>query len=92
LRRPVVIVSADVFNRSRIRTVGTVSITSRLRLAGARGNVLLAAGEGGLTKASVVNVTQVATLDRDDLIERVGRLDAQAMLAVDAGLRFALGL
>jgi mRNA interferase MazF len=88
----VVIVSADAYNRSRIRTVTTVAITSRVRLADARGNVLLASGEGGLPRASVVNVSQLATLDREDLIKRAGRLDVEAMLAVDAGLRVALAL
>jgi mRNA interferase MazF len=88
----VVIVSADAYNRSRIRTVTTVAITSRVRLADARGNVLLASGEGGLPRASVVNVSQLATLDREDLIKRAGRLDVEAMLAVDAGLSVALAL
>ena len=91
-RRPVLIVSADSFNRSGIETVTTVSITSSLRLADAPGNVRLAAGDGGVPRDGVVNVTQVATVDRDDLTTRIGRLDSDTMAVVDAGLRRALAL
>ena len=91
-RRPVVVVSADAFNRSRIKTVTAVTITSNLRLAGAPGNVALPAGSAGLDRDSVVNVSQVVTLDKDDLTKRAGSLDDREMGAVDEGLRLALGL
>lgn len=91
-RRPVLVVSADAFNRSRIKTVTVVTITSSLRLAAAPGNVVLAAGVGGLDRDSVANVSQVVTLDKDDLSDRAGALDGRQMGEVEAGLRLALDL
>ncbi|MGH7720744.1 MAG: type II toxin-antitoxin system PemK/MazF family toxin [Gemmatimonadaceae bacterium] len=91
-RRPVLIVQADAFNRSRIQTVVAVALTSNLRLVAAPGNVLVPAAVAGLPKDSVANVSQIVTLDRDDLTERSGRLPARVMRAVDDGLRFVLGL
>lgn len=72
-RRPVLIVQADSFNRSRLRTVVVVALTSNVRLLDAPGNVLLGRRETSLSKDSVANVTQVLTLDERFLIERVGR-------------------
>ena len=91
-RRPVLIVQADAFNRSRLQTVVTVALTSNLRLVAAPGNVLVPAAAAGLPKDSVANVSQVVTVDRDDLIERSGRLPARIMRAVDDGLRLVLDL
>ncbi len=91
-RRPLVIVSDDVFNRSRIATVSVVPVTTNLRWAKAPGNVFLPKGAGGLREDSVANVTQVATVDRSDLGEQMGKLDAALIQQVDAGLRRALGL
>jgi mRNA interferase MazF len=91
-RRPVLVVQADSFNLSRIGTVVAVAVTSNLRLADAPGNVLLARRIGGLSKASVVNVSQVVTLDRSILEARVGTLPAPVMERVDEGLRLVLGL
>ncbi len=71
-RRPVVIVQGDPFNRSRIATVVCVALTSNLRWAEAPGNVLLTAKATGLPKDSVANVSQIVTLDRESLVERVG--------------------
>lgn len=85
-------VSSDAFNRSRIRTVICVAITSNLRLAAAPGNVLLAGGDGGLTKDSVANVSQVVTLDKATLAKRLGRLDRATMSMVEGGLRRTLAL
>jgi mRNA interferase MazF len=87
-----VIVSDDTFNRSRIATVTVVPVTTNLRWAMAPGNVFLPKGAGGLSEDSVANVTQVATVDRADLGEPVGKLDAVLIQQVDAGLRRALGL
>ncbi|MBX3140501.1 MAG: type II toxin-antitoxin system PemK/MazF family toxin [Trueperaceae bacterium] len=89
-RRPLLIVQADAFNRSRIRTVLCVVLTSNLALLDAPGNVLIEAGGAGLPKDSVANVSQVVTLDRDYLIERVGRVDPDLLAGVDAGLRLVL--
>jgi mRNA interferase MazF len=91
-RRPVVIVSDDTFNQSRIATVTVVPVTTNLRWAKAPGNVFLPRGAGGLHEDSVANVTQVATVDRADLGEQLGKLDAALVHQVDAGLRRALGL
>ncbi len=91
-RRPLVIVSDDVFNRSRIATVSVVPVTTNLRWAKAPGNVFLPKGAGGLREDSVANVTQVATVDRGDLGEQMGKLDAALIRQVDGGLRRALGL
>jgi len=91
-RRPVLVVSADAFNRSAIKTVTVLALTSNLRLAAAPGNVALAAGSAGLDKVSVVNVSQVVTLDKNDLSQRLGSLDQLKMGQVDAGLRVALNL
>ncbi|HEV3166614.1 MAG TPA: type II toxin-antitoxin system PemK/MazF family toxin [Isosphaeraceae bacterium] len=91
-RRPVLVVSADAFNRSRIRTVTVVAITSNLRLAAAPGNVALAIGTAGLDRDSVINVSQVVTLDKGDMSKKLGNLEGLKMEQVDAGLRLALGL
>lgn len=91
-RRPVLVVSADAFNRSAIKTVTVVALTSNLRLAAAPGNVSLAVGTAGLDRDSVANVSQVVTLNKRDLNERLGKLDRLKMGQVDAGLRLALSL
>jgi mRNA interferase MazF len=91
-KRPVVIVQADAFNQSRIKTVVAAIITSNLRLAEAPGNVLVPAAEAGLPKDSVVNVSQIATMDRELLATKCGRLPASVMRSVDEGLRLVLSL
>ena len=91
-RRPVVIVQSNAFNRSRIRTVIAAVVTSNLRLAEAPGNVLLPASESGLPKDSVVNVSQVITVDREFLAEKCGRLSSRMMKSIDEGLRLVLSL
>jgi len=68
-RRPVLVVQSDAFNRSRIRTVIAVALTSNLRLVEAPGNVLVPANTSGLPKDSVANVSQVLTLDKDYLAD-----------------------
>jgi mRNA interferase MazF len=92
LRRPVLVVSSDAYNRSHIATVVCVTVTSNLLLGAAPGNVTLAAGKGGLPKESVVNVSQVITLDKSDLEERLGILDRRTLRSVETGLRLVLGL
>ena len=92
LRRPVLVVSSDAYNRSRIATVVCVTITSDLRLADAPGNVALTAGVGGLPKDSVVNVSQVVTLEKTDLDDRLGALDRRVLRSVESGLRLVFGL
>jgi mRNA interferase MazF len=91
-RRPVVIVQADGFNHSRIRTVIAAAVTSNVRLADAPGNVLLPRRGGGarLDRDSVVNVSQLVTLDRAFLTERIGRLPPAKLRELDEGLRLVL--
>jgi mRNA interferase MazF len=91
-RRPVLIVQSDAFNRSQIRTVIAVVITSNLRLADAPGNVLLPARVSGLSRDSVVNISQVLTLDRSFLTESTGKLTTDMLAEVEAGLRLVLQL
>ena len=91
-RRPVLVVQGDAFNRSRLRTVLAVVLTSNTRLLEAPGNVLLPARVTGLPRDSVANVTQVVTLDVDFLTEKVSSLPPKLMARVDAGLRLALDL
>jgi len=88
----VIVVQADSFNRSRIRTVIVVVITGTLVLAEAPGNVFLPARSSGLPRDSVANVSQVLALDRSFLIELVGTLPARLQGAIDAGLRLVLQL
>lgn len=91
-RRPVLIVQSDSFTQSTIKTVLSAAVTSNLHLAAAPGNVRIAAHSSGLPKPSVINVSQVAAIDRTFLRERVKRLEAQTMHEVDEGLRLVLNL
>ncbi|GBD84027.1 mRNA interferase MazF6 [bacterium BMS3Abin02] len=91
-RRPVLIVQADPFTASHIATVIAAVITSNLRLADAPGNVRLSKRASKLGKPSVVNVSQVVTLNKTALTEPVATLPTEVTLEVDAGLRLVLGL
>ena len=86
------IVSSDRFNRSRIATVIVAAVTTSARAAAAPGNVPLVAGTAGVDRDCTVNVSQLLTLDRADLGERVGVLDARTIRRVDDGLRLVLSL
>lgn len=90
-RRPVVVVQGDSFNRSRIATVVCVALTSNLRWADAPGNVVLTAKTTGLPKDSVANVSQIITLDRASLIERVGVLPEAKLELLLFGIDLVLG-
>ena len=91
-RRPVVIIQSNAFNRSRIKTVIAVLLTSNLRLAEAPGNVLIAAADSGLPKDSVANVSQVILVDKGFLSRQAGKLPSRVMKALDDGLRLVLSL
>lgn len=91
-RRPVLVVSSDRFNRSRIRTVIVAAVTTSARAVAAPGNVPLRAGTAGLDRDCAVDVSQLLTVDRDDLEEPVGMLDARTIRRVDDGLRLVLSL
>jgi len=92
LCRPVVVLQSNIFNQSRIQTVVIAAITSNLRLASAPGNVLLPAGTAGLDRDSVVNVSQILTIDRDVLRDLHGRLTPRQQELVDQGLSLVLHL
>lgn len=91
-RRPVLIVSSDAFNASRIQTVIVAVITSNRELGRAPGNVLLAQKDSGLTRDSVINVSQILTLDRGFLDCPLMELPAELMAEVDRGLMLSLDL
>ena len=91
-RRPILIVQADAFNRSRLRTVVGVALSSNTRLLDAPGNVLLPASRTGLPRDSVANVTQLLTLDKEYLVERAGRIAPKLMAQVAGGMRLVLDL
>ena len=90
-RRPVLIVQGEALNRSRIATVVCVTLTSNIAWADAPGNVVLEANLTGLPKASVANVSQVVTLDKSVLRERVGKLSRAKLELVLAGIDVVLG-
>jgi mRNA interferase MazF len=83
---PHVVIQNNLFNRSRIRTVVVVALTSNLQRAEAPGNVLLNQGEAHLPKPSVVNVSQVFTVDRGQLAERIGTLSPTRVRDILRGL------
>jgi mRNA interferase MazF len=85
-QHPCVIVQNDIFNRSAIQTSVVCLITSNLTRANAPGNVLLKKGEANLPKASVVNVSQILTVDKSELVECTGTLSGTAVGAVRDGL------
>jgi mRNA interferase MazF len=91
-RRPVLIIQSNEFNRSRINTVIAAVVTSNLVLADAPGNVRIPARASGLKKASVVNVSQIITIDEAYLTERAGTLKANYMKEVNDGLRLVLAV
>jgi mRNA interferase MazF len=88
----VLVVQADSFNLSRIQTIIVAAITTNVGLAEAPGNVLLPARSVGLPRDSVVNVSQILTLDRNFLTEHVGTLLPRQLRSVDEGLRTVLQL
>lgn len=90
-RRPVLVIQGAAFNLSSLRTVVCVALTSNLRWADAPGNVRLPAASTGLPKESVVNVSQIITVDRVDLTERVGRVSASQLELVLGGIDIVLG-
>ncbi|HNX48830.1 MAG TPA: type II toxin-antitoxin system PemK/MazF family toxin [Thermoanaerobaculaceae bacterium] len=90
-RRPVLVVQGDALNRSRLATVVCVALTSNLGWADAPGNVVLPSRTSGLPRDSVVNVSQVVTLDKGSLTERVGKLSERELDSVLADIDIVLG-
>jgi len=91
-RRPVLVVQGDEFNKSKINTVVIIALTSNLALQAAPGNALLSKRVTRLPKASVANVSQIMTLDKSLLTERVTKVNQSAMKEVDDGLRLVLNV
>jgi mRNA interferase MazF len=91
-RRPVLVIQDDEFNVSKLATVIVLSITSNVALRKLPGCVFLESQETGLGKDSVVNVTQIRTLDKSRIDELVGQLDDAVMFMVDNAMRRVLGL
>jgi mRNA interferase MazF len=90
-RRPLVIVQCDAFNQSLIGTVVCVALTGQLKWADAPGNVLLDARSTGLDRDSVANVSQLMTLDRSALVERVGRVSDRKLTQILSGVCKLIG-
>jgi mRNA interferase MazF len=91
-RHPVLVLQAEPFNRSRLRTVVGIVVSSNTRLLDAPGNVLLPAKETGLPRDSVANVTQLVTVDRDYLEQRAGKVSPRTLARVEVGVRLVLDL
>lgn len=91
-RRPVLIVQSDAFNASNIHTVIVLAITSNLRVANAPGNVFVPAKQSGLPRDSVINVSQIITINKTFLDDYVSALTAGVMQQVEEGMRLALSL
>lgn len=89
-RHPCVVVQNDIFNRSRIKTVVVCPLTSNLKRAKAPGNVLLKKGEGNLSKDSVVNISQIVTVNKVDLVEKVGTLKRGKLDKIIEGIKLLI--
>ena len=89
-RHPHVVVQNNVFNHSRIHTVVVCALTSNLKRADVPGNVLLKKGEANLKKDSVVNITQVVTVNKADLVERIGILSPARIIQIISGLKLLM--
>jgi mRNA interferase MazF len=90
-RRPVIVLQSDALNRSQIATVICVVLTSNLRWSLAPGNVLLTARQTGLDRDSVANVSQLVTIDKQQLIERAGKVPGKQMEAIFSGIDLIFG-
>ena len=86
-RHPHIVIQNNVFNRSRINTVVVCALTSNLARAEAPGNVLLEVGEANLCRPSVVNVSQIFTVDKRDLTEKIGSLSRKRVVQILDGVR-----
>jgi len=89
-RHPHVVIQNNVFNRSRINTVVVCALTSNLKRAQAPGNVMLEKREANLPKQSVVNVSQIFTVDKRDLDEKIGTLSRQRVRQILEGVRLVI--
>lgn len=86
-RHPHVVIQNNVFNKSKINTVVVCALTSNLKRATAPGNIVLRKGEGNLPKDSVVNISQVVTLNKSDLVEKIGSLSPKRIQQIVGGIK-----
>lgn len=86
-RHPHVVIQNNVFNESRINTVVICALTSNLKRSNAPGNVLLKKGEGNLPKDTVVNITQIITVNKSDLVEKIGTLPSSKSRQIFEGIK-----
>ena len=91
-RRPVLVIQNNAFNNSKLATVIVVSITSNIHLKSFPGCILLTQSESGLPKDSVINTSQIRTIDKSILTEHVSQLDDSTMFMIDNTLKLTLGL
>ena len=91
-RRPVLVVQSDAFNLSNIHTIIVLAISTNLRLANAPGNVLAGTKQSSLPRDSVINVSQIITVDKRFLNDYISTLSARTMLQVEEGMRLVLSL
>jgi mRNA interferase MazF len=91
-RRPALVVQANSFNQSRINTVIVAAVTSNMRFEAMPGNVRLSKGEAGIPKASVINLSQLHSIDRGFIDSRIGSLNTERLKVVKSGLEMILGL
>ncbi|XDD49682.1 type II toxin-antitoxin system PemK/MazF family toxin [Leptospira sp. WS92.C1] len=91
-KRPVLIIQDDSFNQSNIHTIVSIAITSNLNLSEAPGNVLISKKDSNLSKDSVVNVSQILTLDKERFLNKAGNLKSNKLDEVEVGLKLVTGL
>jgi mRNA interferase MazF len=89
-RHPCVVIQNNVFNESKIASVVVCALTSNLKRTKAPGNVLIRKGESNLTKDSVVNISQIATVDKTDLVEKIGSLSKLKIADIIDGVKLLI--
>jgi len=91
-RRPGLVIQNDILNESKLNTVLMVSITSTIKFGELSGNVVLRKGEANLPKKCVINVTQIKSVDKKSLKERIGSLSKKRMDQVYEGVKLVMGI
>lgn len=89
-RHPYVVIQNNVFNQSKINTTVVCALTSNLKRARAPGNVFLQRGEGNIKKDSVVNISQIITVNKSDLLEKIGSISPSRITEIIEGVRFLI--
>jgi mRNA interferase MazF len=90
-RHPHIVIQNNLFNASNINTVVMCSLTSNLKRGLSPGNVTLKKGEANLPKKSVVNITQIYTVDKTDLVEKIGKVDNERIKEILSGIQLLIG-